>query len=165
MSLHLVEPLAQLGDIHGGEFGNVLVPDAIGEGFAIQALTVALGALALGEELIGPLLSSGRVVVVHHVAQVLDDAVEGDEVVAGGVDEFLVDAHVLERAVQHLADGVVGQFGDGSLQRAVVLLQDGLHLPEDHLVLILTEGHDTTLVDALTAIGHDLREVDLVDDS
>ena len=81
------------------------------------------------------------------------------------MDELLVDAHILERPVEHLADGVVGQFGDGGLQRVIILLQDGLHLPEDHLVLILAEGHDAPFVDAQTAVGHHLREVDLVDDA
>ena len=56
---------------------------------------MTLGALTFGEELIRPFLTCRGVVVVHHVAQVLDDTVERDEIVAGGMHQFLVDAHTL----------------------------------------------------------------------
>ena len=126
---------------------------------------MALWTFALGKELVCPLLSGSGVIVVHHVAQILDDAVKGDEVVAGSVDEVFADADVLKRAIEHLADGVVGEVCDGRLQFTVVLLEDGLHLPEDHLVLVLAKGNDAALIDALMAVWHDLRQVYLVDDA
>ena len=163
--LHIVEPLSQLHDVHRGEFRDVLVPDAVGEGLSVEPLSVALGALALGHELVCPLLCCCRLVVVDHVAQVFDDAVEGDEIVAGGVDDVFVDAYVLQRAVEYLADGVVGELGDGCLHIEAVFLQDGLNLPEDHLVLVFPERDDASFMDAQPAVGHHLGEVYLADDA
>ena len=163
--LHLVEPLTQFGEIHRREFGDVLVPDTIGEGFTVQSLSVTLRALTFCKELVGPLLAGRTVIVVHHVAQVLDDTVERDIIVAGGVDKILVDAHVLQRAVKHFAKSLFGDVFDRCLQVKIIFLQDGLYLPEDHLVLVFPEGDDTAFVDALTTVGDHFREVDLIDNA
>ena len=54
---------------------------------------------------------------------------------------------------------------NGRLEFAVVFFQDGLHLPEDHLILILAKWHDTSFVDREFAIRYHLREVYLVNDA
>ena len=76
---------------------------------------MAFWAFALSEELVSPLLSGSRVIVVHYITQILDDAVKGDEVVTRGVDEVFADADVLKRAIEHLTDGIVWKVGDGRL--------------------------------------------------
>ena len=81
------------------------------------------------------------------------------------MDDFLVDAHVLKRAVEHLAHGFFGDVGDGGLQVTLIAFENGFHLPEDHLVLVFAEGHDAAFVDARLAVGDYLAEVYLVDDA
>ena len=158
-----VEPEAELGEVHAGELGNVLVGEAVGEGFAVEALAVTLGTGAVGQELVGPLLGGAGVVVLDDGAQVLDDAVEGDEVVGRGMDKLLVDAHVLQRAIENLSQTLLGEFSDGRLERAVVTVQNGVNVPENHLRAILAEGYDGPVVDGERAVGYDLGEVYLAD--
>ena len=161
----MVKPLTQFGDIHRGELGDVLVPYLIRQCLSVQTLTVALGALALGEELVGPFLSGGGVVVVHDVTQVFDDTVEGHEVVAGRVYQFFVDAYVLDSTVEHLTECLVRDILNRSLETIVVFLQNGVDLPEDHLVLVFAQWNDTAVVDVDLAVGDHFLQVDLVDDT
>ena len=79
------------------------------------------------------------------------------------MDEFLIDAYVLQRAIKHFLQSLVGDVADGCLEIAVKFLQDGLHLPEYHLVLIFPEGHDASVVDVQFLIGYHLPKVDHVD--
>ena len=81
------------------------------------------------------------------------------------MDEFFVNAHVLQRAVEYLAQCFLRDILDGSLHVALIFLKDGIDLPEDHLVLVLAEGYDTTVMDILLAVWDDFRQVDLVDDA
>ena len=118
-------------------------------------------AFALGHKLVGPLLSTRRVVVFHHVAQVFHHAVEAGEVVARGVNHLLVDAYLLERAVENLCQRLLRNVLDGGLQGAVVFLQYGVYLPEDELVLVFSQRDNRPFVDALTAVGYHLRQVNL----
>ena len=76
---------------------------------------------------------------------------------------LLVDAHRLQRTIEYLVEGFLGNVRHLGLQVAVVLVQDGVNLPEDHLVLIFAQGYDGTFVNAQLAVGDDLVEVYLVD--
>ena len=159
----IVEPLAQFAEVHVAQLRDVLVPDAVRQCLAVQAHAVTLRALALRQELVGPLGTGIAVVAFHHGAQVLHHAVVVDEVVAGGVNQILVDADALQRAVEDFVECLLGNVVDARLQVAVVLVENGVNLPEDHLALILAQRYDTAFVDALLAVGDDLREVYLVD--
>ena len=170
--LHVVQPLAQLGQVHAGQLRDVLVAYPVGQRLAVQPLTVTLRTGTLGQELVGPLLAAGAVVVLHHRAQVFHHAVEIDEVVAGRVYQLLVDAHALQRTVENLVQRLVGNVLDGRLQVArpcvafahlFIFMQNGVNLPENHLVLILAQRHNATLMDAVLAVGNDLVQVYLVD--
>ena len=99
---------------------------------------MTLRTLCHSQELVGPLLAGCRIVVLHHLAQVLDDTVERNKIVAGGVYQLFVDAHVVERAIEYLLKGVLGDVFDGCLQRTFVFLQNGINLPEDHLILVFS---------------------------
>ena len=161
--LDVVEPLAQLGDIHISQLGNVLVPNPVRQCLAVQPLTVAFRALGLGQELVGPLLSGRGVVVLHDLTQVFDDAVECHKVVTRRVYQFLIDAHILQRSVEYLLQGLVGDVGNRGLQRTVKPFEDGVNLPENHLVLVFTQRRNTSFMDAQLAVGHDFGQVNLVD--
>ena len=113
------------------------------------------------QELLRPFLSVGTLVALHHVAQVFDDAVEGHEIVARRVNQFLVDAHILQRAIQNLVHGIVRNLFDGRVQRLIIFLEDSLNLPENQLVLVFSQGHDTPFADGGLAVGYHLAEVDL----
>ena len=46
-----------------------------------------------------------------------------------------------------------------------MLLQQGVYLPEDHLVLIFAEWHNTAFIDAQPTVWNDFLEVYLIDNS
>ena len=163
MLLTVVEPLAQLAEVHVGQFSDVLVPDLVRQGLAVQALPVTFRTLAFCQELLGPFLSAARLVVLHHRAQVFHHTVVVDEIVAGGMYQFLVDAHRLQRSVEYLVESLVRNIVDGSLDVTLVVMQDGSNLPEYHLVLIFAQRGDGSVVDALFPVGNHLAQVDLVD--
>ena len=96
MFFYMVQPLAQFADVHRSQFGNVLIPDSIRQCLTVKALTMALRTLALSQELISPLLTRRRIVIVHHIAQILDDTIERDEVIAGSMNEFLIDTYIFK---------------------------------------------------------------------
>ena len=160
---HLVAPLAQFREIHLTEVTDILVPDLVRQRFAVEPLTLTFGALTFGEELVGPFLSAGGVVVVHHVLQVFHHTVEGDEIVARRVHLLFGDFQVAERAVEDFAEGVVGNLLDASLDVEVIVCQNGLYLPENHLVLVFSQRRDAAVVDGHRTVGNHLVQVYLVD--
>ena len=96
MFLYMIEPFAQLADIHSAEFGDVLIPDAIGQRLTVQSLSVTLRTLAFCQKLIGPFLTAGTLVALHDITQIFDDAIEPDEVIARCVNQFLVDTNLFQ---------------------------------------------------------------------
>ena len=68
MGFNLVEPFAQFTDIHRGQFGDVLVPDAVGECLAVKSLSVTFGTFAFCQELICPFLSRCRFVIFYDIS-------------------------------------------------------------------------------------------------
>ena len=161
--LAVVEPLAQLRQVHGCQFRDVLIPYLIRQCLAIQSLTMTFRTLTLCQELVGPLLSAAALVVLHDRLQVLDDAVEVNKVVTGRMHQVFVNAHTLQRAIENLVQGLFGNVFYLGLEVAFVFLQDGIYLPENHLVLIFPQRDDGTIVDVLLAVGDDLVKVYLVD--
>ena len=77
--------------------------------------------------------------------------------------QFLINAHRFQRTVQYLAQGLLGDVFYPRLQVAVVLVQNGVNLPENHLVLVFSQWGNSTLVDALAAVRNDLVDIYLVD--
>ena len=73
-------PLLELSDIECGDLCDVLISDSEGERFGLEPVPFALRTGGDGEELIGPFLRTGAVVVVDDGMYILDDAVEVDEV-------------------------------------------------------------------------------------
>ena len=86
--------------IHTERTNNVSTTKGVRQGLAIESLTVTLRTSNLCQELVGPLLTGTRLIVLHHTTQVLDDSIERHEVVAGCAHQILVDADVFERAVE-----------------------------------------------------------------
>ena len=163
MIFHLFQPVSQLADVHIGQLGNVLIPYLIRQSLAVEALAVALRTGHFGQKLVGPLLPGRRIIVVHHSAQILHHAVEGHEIVARRVDEFFVYTHVLHRSVEYLAHGVGINVLHGRLDVEAVLMQNGIYLPENHLLLKLAQRQDGPFVDAQLVVGNNLLQVYLVD--
>ena len=159
---NVLQPLLQFVDVEVRHLRYVLVPDLIGQRLSFQPHALALGALASGQKLVGPLLCILRIVVVHHLTQIFDNPLEGHEVVARCVNEFLVDAHVFERAVEHFVHHFVGNLLHGSLQCAFIFFEQCRNLPEYHLVFVFAERHDGTLIDAELVVGNHLFQVNLV---
>ena len=136
MILDLIEPVAQQVDVEIADLTDVLVPNAIGEGFLLQSFAVADGALLVSQKLRRPFLSGGTVIALDERAQVFHDAVKGHEVVRRGVHLVFVDADLFERAVHQFVDSVLGYVLKRCLEVAVVFAEYRLYLPEDHLVLV-----------------------------
>ena len=74
-------PPVKLAEVHAGEFGDVLSVDKEMKSLAVEALSVAFGALNLGEELFAPVACgrSGIVIALH--LQILHQTLVGQEVV------------------------------------------------------------------------------------
>ena len=66
---------------------------------------MALRAFDGGDELVCPLLAVGGIIALHHLAQVVDDAIVGTEVIGGGVYLLLADLHVLQTTIHHFLHG------------------------------------------------------------
>ena len=120
--LGFIQPFAQFRDIHRRQFRDVLIPDTVGEGLTVQSLSVTLRTLTFRQELVRPFLTCCRVVVLHRVAQIFDDAVEGHEVIARRMNQFLGDAHILQGAIQYLVHRLLGNILNRRLSVAFVLL-------------------------------------------
>ena len=99
MILHVTDPFFQLGYIHLCQFGNVPVPYPIRQRLTVQTVSVAFRALCLGYELVSPLLSGRGVVILHDRTEILDDAVERNEVVGSGMDKLLGNLQFLQRTI------------------------------------------------------------------
>ncbi len=163
MLLHVVEPLPEVGHVKRSHLRDVLAPYLVGQALLLQSSAMTLRALSFGQKLRGPLLRGRGVVVLHDGLEILDDTVEGHKIVARRAYDVLVDAYVLERTVQDLAHRLVRDVPAGRLQRAVVFLENGIDLPEDHLVFIFAQWRNGTVVYAHRVIGNHLLQVNLVD--
>ena len=161
--LGFVEPFAQLGDIEVGGLGDVLVPNAERQRLLVQSLTFAFWALTDGKKLVCPFLPARAVVVFHHLAEVFDDAIESDEIVARRMDKFLGDADAVQRAIEDFRQGFLRDFFHGGLHGAFVLLQQRVDLPEYHLVAVFAQWGDSAFGYRQMLVGNHLVEVYLID--
>ena len=123
---------------------------------------MAHGAFDGGDKLVGPFLAGSAFVILHHLLQIVDDAVVGTEVVGGGVYLLHRNLHVFERTIEYFLHRILWNLGDGCLQTETVLFEQSLYLPENHLILVFAERHDASLVYAETVVGDNLLEVYLV---
>ena len=52
--------------------------------------------------------------------------------------QFLVNAHTFQRAIKNFVQCLVWNFLNSGFQSTLILMKDGIYLPENHLVLILS---------------------------
>ena len=97
---------------------------------------MTLGTSAFLKELIGPFLPGCRFVIFHDISEIFDDAVETDEIVAGGMYQFLVDSDIFQGTIEYLGHSILRNLLDGCLDVISISLKQGVNLPEDHLVLV-----------------------------
>ena len=93
---HLFEPVAQFVDVEVGDFRDILVPDAEGERFLLESLSMALRTFDGRDKLVCPLLSSSTLVILYHLLQVVDDAIVCAEVIRRGMYLLFNDFHVFQ---------------------------------------------------------------------
>ena len=163
VACHLVHPCAEVTYVHLCNFRDVLVPDAVGQCFSVQAVAVALRAGACRHELVCPLLPGNRVVVVHYGSEVLHHTVERHKVVRRCMYHFFGYAHILQGSVHNLIHNLLRQLLYWGLYVKVMVLQDGIYLPEYHLVLVFSQWYDTAFVYAQVVVGNDLLQIYVVD--
>ena len=156
LRLHLLHPVVEFADIHGGQLGDVLIQQAVRERFAVEPLPATLGAGRGTGKLFGPLLCRGRGLLLLEQRDVLGHSVKGGEVVARGANQLALDLDALFAAVEHIVNRLIGQLADRGLERSIILLQQGTDLPENHAVLPLTERHDSPILYGEAAVGDDL---------
>ena len=77
--------------------------------------------------------------------------------------QFLVNAYTIQRTVKYLVHTLIGYVGNGCFQVALILVQDGINLPEYHLILIFSQWHDTAFVNVLLGVGNHFSHINLVD--
>ena len=156
-------PAQQILDIHIRQLSDVLAGDAEMKGLAVQARAVALRADVRLGELLGPFLGCGTGLAVLHHLDVLDETVVLDIVVVGGVGRSSGDAQTFGTAVENLIDSLLRDILQGCLQRCTIALEQGFHLPEDHLRTCLAQGCDTAFLDRQRTVREDLVGIDEVD--
>ena len=163
MFLHILQPVLQVCHIKVGHLRDILVPYSIRERFTIQTVSVTFRALHISKELVSPFLATVAFVVLHYILQVFHYTIKLHKVVAGGVDLFLVNFHSFERTIHNLAHRLLRNILNRSLQVTFIFLQDGLNLPENHLVLVFSKRNDSTCVNACLVIRNHLLQVDFAD--
>ena len=123
---------------------------------------MTLRTYARGEKLRRPLLARGGFVIAHHVGEIFDNSIEGDKIIARSVHYALVDANSLQRTIHHFVDSLAGYILIWSLEVATVFLENGIYLPEYHLVLVFTQRSYGPVVNAKVLVGYHFLQVDLV---
>jgi len=124
---------------------------------------VADRALLVGKELRSPFLSGGTVIALYQRAQVFHDAIESHEVISGGVYLLLINADLFQRAVHQFIDSLLGDILKRSLDVTVILLQNRLDLPEDHLIFVFSQRSNGTLMNRQLRVRNHLLHVNLAD--
>ena len=163
------KPFTQVDNIKVSHFADVLVPDAIRERFTFQPSSLAFRTFAKRQELVSPFLSGRRFVIVHHVSQVLDNAIEGNEIIGRRMNELLFNSHIFKRTIENLVHSFLGNVANRSVKVTrlflqpslgwLITLKNGANLPENHLVLVFSKWHDSPIVNAQFRIGDNLFEV------
>ena len=77
--------------------------------------------------------------------------------------QFLFNPNIFQRTIENFRHGLLWNLFDGRLQITLIFLQQSANLPEDHLVLVFTQGGNTTFIDADFVVRDDLLQVDFVD--
>ena len=77
--------------------------------------------------------------------------------------QFLVNAYTIQRTVEYLVHTLVGNVGNRCFQVALILVQDGINLPEYHLVLVFSQWHNTAFVNVLLGVWNDFGHINFVD--
>ena len=121
--LYRRQPFVQLRDIEISHLRDVLISDLESERFLFQSLSMAFGTLCRSQELCCPFLACCRVIILHDVGEVFDDAIEGHEIIACCMNDTLVDAHALHGAIHDLVDSLLWNVFIRCLEIAVVFLQ------------------------------------------
>ena len=75
------------------------------------------------DKLVGPFLARRTLVILHHLLQVVDDAIVGAEVVGRGMYLFLFYLHVFERTIENFLHGIARNLTDRRLQVEVILAE------------------------------------------
>jgi len=160
---HFPHPLIEFAQVHLREFGDILAPNLVGQSLAVQSLAVALAAGHVGDKLSAPFLSRGTLIALHDGPQILHYAVESHKIVRRRVDQFLGDAHLLERPIEDLVHSLLGNVLHGRLQVQVIFGQNRFYLPKYHLTLVFSKRRDRPLAYRLSVVGNHLLQVDLAD--
>lgn len=79
------------------------------------------------------------------------------------MDQFLGDAHLLERPIEDLVHSLLGNVLHRRLQVQVILGQNRFYLPKYHLTLVFSQWRDRPLAYRLSVVGNHLLQVDLAD--
>ena len=96
MLLNMFEPIEQFVDIEGCNFRDILVPDAEGERFLLESLSMALRTFDGRDKLVCPFLSGSTLVILYHLLQVVDDAIVCAEVIRRGMHLLFSNLYVFQ---------------------------------------------------------------------
>ena len=123
MLFYFFEPIAQFIDVETGYFGYILIPDFERERFLFESQAMAFRTFDGRDKLVGPFLARRTLVILHHLLQVVDDAIVGAEVVGRGMHLFLFYLHVFERTIKNFLHGIARNLTDRCLQVEVILAE------------------------------------------
>ncbi len=160
--VQVLDPVAQLADVHRRQLGDVLAVEPEVERLAVESGAATLGTHNPREELPRPLLggAGGGIILLH--LDVLDQAIKGEEIVAGG--ECLgAQVQALVGAVEDVVQRFLGQLTQGSVERAVIFLTNRGQLPKDLDIPVFAQRQDAAATNAQRHVGHDFLTVDEVD--
>ena len=123
MLFHFFEPIAQFIDVETGYFGYILIPDLERERFFFESQTMTFRTFDGRDKLVGPFLARRTLVILHHLLQVVDDAIVGAEIICRGMYLFLFNLHVFERAIENFLHGIARNLANRCLQVEVILAE------------------------------------------
>ena len=163
MCIECVNPLRQGTEIHRSQLHDVLASDAEVERLPIETQSVAGRALGRAAELLYPLLSRHAHLGILHLLDVLYQSVEIGEIVVRGLRDRCWHPEAFGGAVEDFIDCLVRHLGKRGVERAVILLQHGLNLPENHRLSHLAQRRNAPFAHTQGAVGDHLIDINEVD--
>ena len=120
MLFHLFQPVAQFIDVQVCHFGDILIPDSESQGFRLESETVTFRAFNDRDKLVSPFLAVITFVILHHLPEIVDDAIVGTEIVGGSMHLLLIYLYVFQGSIENFLHGNIRNSADRSLEIEVV---------------------------------------------
>ena len=159
---HLLHPFIQLRYIHAGKLMDILIVNAVREGFFFQFGTMTFRALHHRGKLLRPFLLRSRVIVLLQGLNILYQSFVGHKVVGRSAYQVLIYFHALITSIKNLVNHLMGKVFHRGIQCSIIFLQQSIDLPEHQRVPVFSQRSNGTLTHGKCFIGNDQMLINLV---